>query len=107
MDRKDLPIKWHIPDNLITRYSNNVVIQSNGAEFILSFFEVIPPILIGSPDDIQVNLEGVDSIPATCVARVVVSIAQVQAIIDTLQNNLNAFQNAQDSALTDEDKNDT
>jgi hypothetical protein len=39
-----LPIEWHVPDDLVTRYANNLLIQHTEHEFILSFFEILPPL---------------------------------------------------------------
>jgi hypothetical protein len=35
-----LPIEWHVPDELVTRYANNLLVQHTEHEFILSFFEL-------------------------------------------------------------------
>jgi len=32
-----LPIKWHTPDNIITRYANNVLVHIVENEFKISF----------------------------------------------------------------------
>jgi len=48
---RGLPIKWQIPEDLISRYATNLVVQHTEHEFTISFFEAEPPILLGTPED--------------------------------------------------------
>ena len=42
LNRKRLPVKFIIPDELPTFYASEMLIQNQHTEFILSFFEVRP-----------------------------------------------------------------
>jgi hypothetical protein len=45
----ELPIEWHIPDSLVTHYVTNMVVQHTPHEFIISFFDIKPPLIVGVP----------------------------------------------------------
>lgn len=36
--RVRLPLTWFIPDSIVSKYANNVVIQHTETDFIISFF---------------------------------------------------------------------
>ena len=52
---KMVPIKWHYPDSIVTRYATNFVVQHTDREFIISFFEAWPPVIIGTPEEKRPN----------------------------------------------------
>jgi len=80
-----LPIDWHIPDALIPRYATNIVVQHTEHEFVISFFEIPPPILLGSPDEQAAQARGLTSVRAECLARIVVSPSRMPEFLDVLQ----------------------
>jgi len=55
-------IDWQIPNDIHSRYATNLVVQAGPNEFIISFFEVRAPILLGSPEEVQASLEKIKSI---------------------------------------------
>jgi hypothetical protein len=81
----EIPIKWHIPDTIITRYANNMVIQIIENEFKISFFEMKLPIRIGD------NLPPPTEAEAECVASVIVSPAKLPQFIEVMQKHFNKF----------------
>jgi len=86
-----VPIKWHVPDNLPSIYANNVVVQQGAYEFIISFFEAKLPLTVGTPEEIRAKLTQVESVPAECVARILVAPELVQQIIHALQTTLDTY----------------
>jgi hypothetical protein len=89
--RYEKPLDWVVPEDLLTQYANNMVIQHTETEFILSFFEYYPPILLGEAEDIVSKIEDMKSVKAKCVARIVVPLEKMPSIIDALQTNFNKF----------------
>lgn len=87
-----VPIEWHVPANLISRYANNVVVQHGRNEFIISFFEILPPLILGSDEEKKAQLEKISSVQAECVARIILSPEQVEEIIRVLQDTLEKYQ---------------
>ena len=90
-DVKALPLKWVVPEDLVSRYANNFTIQHTDYEFVISFFETFPPLVLGSPDERQAQLEQIESVPAKCVARIVISPERVQDLIQILAANLETY----------------
>ncbi len=75
-----VPIRFEVPSNLVTRYATNIVAQPGDYEIIISFFEAHPPIIFG-PQSVA------DSpiVPAECVARVAVAAGRLPDFITVLQ----------------------
>jgi len=93
--RKEIPIEWIIPEDTVTRYASNMVVQHTESEFIISFFETQPPIILGTPDEAEALMSQLRSVRAKCVARVVVSPKRMEEFITVLQNNLAKYQERQ------------
>jgi hypothetical protein len=86
-----LPLVWRVPEDISTRYATNLVVQHSEHEFIISFFEAIPPLLIGEPAEIRAELEKLGDIEARCVARVVVAAKRMPEFVRVLQQNLEKY----------------
>ena len=82
-------MEWIFPEDIITRFSNNIVIQHSESEFILSFFETRPPLLIGE-ESIE-KLKNVKSIPAECVARIVIPVGRMPGMVEAIQTNFEKY----------------
>jgi hypothetical protein len=80
-----IPIKWHTPDNMVTRYATNMLVQTIENEFKISFFEIIPEIRLdpNSPPPKEVR--------ADCVAKVIVSPEKLPSIIKALQDQYDKY----------------
>ncbi|NPV57633.1 MAG: hypothetical protein HPY76_13315 [Anaerolineae bacterium] len=85
----ELPIRWNIPEGIVARYATNIVVQHTNDEFILSFFEIKPPILLGEPEEIAEQLKDLQAVNATCVAQVIVAKNRMADFIKALENNFN------------------
>lgn len=83
----ELPIQWEIPDDLETHYVNNLIVQHAEHEFIISFFQTLPPPIVGTPEEISAQLEGV-KLKSKCVARVVVSSGRMVGFLQALQDSM-------------------
>jgi hypothetical protein len=86
-----VPISWHIPEDLVPRYANNFVVQHTEQEFIISFFELLPPLMIGPADSVRARLEEMESMPARCVGRVILTPDRLKELLATLQDNLQKY----------------
>ena len=86
-----LPIEWHIPEGLVSRYVSNLVVQHTEHEFIISFFEILPPLVLGTPEEQQAKLTRMNAIPAECVARIIVSAEQMPTFVQVMQTTLEKY----------------
>lgn len=90
-DKFAVPINYEVPDSVQTRYATHFVVQHSENEFLISFFEIWPPILLGTPNEIEAQVDEIESIPAKCVGRVVVAADKFPEFIRILQENLQSY----------------
>ncbi len=83
-----VPIDWQIPENITAKYVTHFVVQHSVQEFTLSFFEAQPPIIFGERHEVEAKAREIKSIPAKCVARIVVTPAKMETLIEVLQENV-------------------
>src|SRR5262249_13644554 len=87
----NIPIEWHISENLSGQYASNVFMQAGGYEVILYFFQTQLPLLTGTPEENKAKLEQLKSVKAECVAKLIVNPDLVPKIISTLQAGLDVY----------------
>lgn len=78
-----IPLKFHIPDTIITRFATNMTIQIIENEFKISFFEQKPEMRF------EQNQKPPSEIKADCVASVIVTADRLSRFIEVLQDQLN------------------
>jgi len=80
-----VPIKWNIPENIVTRFASNISIQTLENEFKISFFEAFP--------DINMSLGGQApaEVVANCVASIIISAEKMPSIVSAFQKHLSAY----------------
>ena len=45
----EIPVEWHVGEEVMTKFATNITIQRNEHETIISFYEASPPLLFGTP----------------------------------------------------------
>ncbi len=80
-----IPIEYHTPLSTTTRVANQFTIQSDNTGCYLSFYEAIPPFVLGTADEIRDQLEKVACVRAECVARVFIPAARVSEFLEVIQ----------------------
>lgn len=91
-----LPVEWHVPDDLVARYATNMIVQRAENEFIISFFETKPPLLLGTPEEVAEQARQLTAVRATCVAQIIVAANKMPAFVDALQRNLSRVPDPED-----------
>lgn len=89
---KEIRLERVFPDDLQSYFVSNIVVQHRTEHFVLSFFEVWPPPLLGKEEDRQKALEELDSIEARCVARLVVTPNTMREFVEVMSDNLEQFE---------------
>ena len=89
----EIPIVWEQPKTLIG-HANNFVVQFNGTEFILSFYQLSSPILTGTKEEQQIQLDGLTELTALLVGRASIDPLQLPALIEALTHNLYRYKDA-------------
>jgi len=83
------PVEWQIPEDMPILWANNFVIQHTANEFVLTFFQTVPPILIRPT---RQDLEAIESVPARAVARIALTPHGVRQMLEAITENYEAFQ---------------
>jgi hypothetical protein len=97
-----IPIERYCPPELVSRYATDLIIQRTGSEFILSFFETIPPMVLGTPEEQQDKLKKLASVRSECIARVIVSDDRFPQFVQAMQENLERWQSTLENESEDD-----
>jgi hypothetical protein len=91
---KKLKIQHIFPDDLDSKFVSNIIVQHQPDHFVVSFFEVFPPPILGdSEEDKRRQFRGIDHVNAKCVSRIVVTPDKMGEIITVLSDNYNNYLN--------------
>ena len=89
------PLTFTTPADVTTRHTTHLLCQQLPGRYLLSFFEAVPPIIMGQTDaERQQEWSKIPSIQATCVARVLVAEADLASFIQVLQQQQAAAKQA-------------
>ena len=92
-----IPIEWGSPVEGMSPYATSLLVQHGEHEFILLFFQALPPVVLGTPEERKAQLEEVGSVRAECVAHVIVAADKMPDIIRVLQANLDRYRSKLES----------
>ena len=77
---------WNFPDDLLSGYATDILVQTGDQELYVSFFEIQHPVLL-APEDVK----KLESVNAECIAKIVVTPERLANFIEVLQKQLVAF----------------
>lgn len=80
-----VPIKYYIPDQIITRFASHMVIQIVETEFKLSFFETKPEIILSPSESVPKEIR------AECVGAVIITPDRFPKFIEAMQKHLDKY----------------
>jgi hypothetical protein len=94
-----VPVVWVVGDDLPVRFANHFLGQVVAHdEAVLSFGQLVPPPLLGSPDDRREQAEGLSFIPVHAIARLAMNRQRLEelrrVIEETLKNHDTLFPKA-------------
>lgn len=81
---KQLRIEWETPENITSRYATHMTVHASEHEFIISFYEAEPPMLIGTEEEIEQQISDLKTVKAICVARIAVANSRIGEFIQVL-----------------------
>lgn len=87
LSRDNMPIQLIIPHGLPVQYANKALVQTTAEEVLVSFFYVGLPLVQS-----QEEFDRLDSVPAFCVSRIVLTPAHAAEFLASLQGAVQAFQ---------------
>ncbi len=89
-----VPVKYNTPASTITRLANQITLQAGPAGWYFTFYEAVPPLARGTPEEVQTQLEKLEFVEADCVARVFVPIDRLPEMLAAIQSTAQQFQAA-------------
>ena len=90
---KKVGIERIYPQDLQSHFVSNIVVQHQPDIFILSFFEVWPPAIVGDTDEEkQKALAAVERVEAKCVARLVFTPSTMREFVETMTESLQNYE---------------
>ena len=84
-----------VPVGMTSRYAHHLMVQGAEHEVVLSFFEVIPPMLSGTPEEQRAILQ--KGVRAECIARITVARARFPEFVKTMQDVLTVLSKEKDN----------
>lgn len=84
---KKVALDFTLPDGMVGQFADNMIVSHTGNEFILSFTQTLHPLVV-KPEE----AEKITSVEARCVARVILTPAGMNQIVEALQTNLERYQ---------------
>lgn len=91
---KTVRIDFHIPPDFPVRYASNLVVQHTKHDFTITFFDIRPPLLIGTMDEKAAQLEEVAVLTGIPLARIVVAASRMHEFVRVMQDNLETYRKA-------------
>ena len=88
---KAIRIDFTIPPDFPTKYASNLVVQHTEHDFTITFFDIRPPLLLGSADEKIRQLEEIETVKAAPIARIVVAASRMGEFVQVLQDNLKTY----------------
>lgn len=98
-----IPIKRVYPEDLNSYFVTNMTIQHQPDHFILQFFEVFPPLILGSDEEKKSLVESLDNIEAKCVGRIIVTPEKFSEFLETMNDNYKKYLNKFDNHIENHD----
>ena len=86
-----VPIEWYVSEDIKSQFATNMIVQHTAEEFLISFFEMEQPLLLGNQDEIKSKLETIGTIRAKCIARIVVTPQRIKNLLKHMTKNFEAF----------------
>jgi len=86
-----VPIERSFPEGQVGVLANHFVIQRDGPEFHLLFFQTHPPLVFAETDEECRKLLAAAKAKSVCVARIVVSAERLPSFIAAMETNLERY----------------
>jgi hypothetical protein len=103
---KKVRINHVFSEGMQSNFVSHLVAQHQIDHFVLSFFELWPPLILGDTDEeMRRALNAVDSVDARCVARIIVTPNKMREFIAVMADNLARYDSmARTEAMIEEDE---
>ena len=94
VEKQQFPVEWYTPDDIKTYHATDMTVSFTGHDFVVSFFEVRPPLILGSMSERRAQSKEIKSVRKQCVSRIAVNVDRMPAFIKAFQTNLKRYKDA-------------
>lgn len=84
---RQIPLAWLDVDAVPIFLANQFVCQFNQDEFILTIGQMVPPAIVGTPEEQAEQVEQVDFVPVKPLARIAFTRARLFELVQVLEAN--------------------
>lgn len=88
LDEMEVPVRFRIPVGMASVTAHQIIIHTNPDGVLLSFFEVIPPVILNSASEEQKRAILQAGVVAECVARITVPNSKYAEFVNVMQEVL-------------------
>jgi hypothetical protein len=86
-----IPLEHLIPEDLELKFVNNITVQQTDHEFLVGFYQVRPPLILGTLEERRAKAEQIGPVRAKCVAYIAMPPGRLKEFIAVLQDNLDKY----------------
>ena len=94
-ERRYVPLAWENVENVPVFFSNQYVCQYNQDEFILTFGQMVPPMLLGDLEYRAEQLRRLEYVPVKPLTRVALTYSRLVELIQVLEINREQYEQEQ------------
>jgi hypothetical protein len=91
-DGKALRIEFDVPADFPTKYASNLVVQFTEHDFTVTFFDIRPPLLVGTAEEKASQVAAMEKVKAAPLARIVIAASRMPEFVRVMQDNLKTFE---------------
>jgi hypothetical protein len=91
-DGTSIVVEYEVKKNTPRGYATNLIVQHTEHEFIISFFDFEPPLVIGSDEERREQVKKLGHLKAKCIARIMVSPGRMEEFINALKTNFDKYE---------------
>jgi hypothetical protein len=90
---KSPPLQFIVDSSTTGRFSNFIHIQHEAENFSISFFEVQRPLIMGESEiERKKAIEVIETVPAVCVSRIIVTPSSFKGFLGAMQLNWEKYE---------------
>lgn len=97
-----VPIKWVGIEDTPVVFANQFVMQYLEEEFILTFGQLVPPVILGSDEDREAALATLSFVPTKTVGQFAFTAQRMKELVKLLQGQLDRYETRGGEAGADE-----
>lgn len=100
-------LEWHPADEIPFLFVNQLIAQVNQGEVFLTFGQVSPPVILGTPEEQRRQLSELESVPVRPIARLSMTPERLEEIIGVLVHTVERHRQQQEverASATGEDQ---